>query len=77
MEFNINSDILKKADQCREDYSCLKGDSKCLCEVDSNFDNNILFIKPANMLCNYNMSFGYSHICKCPVRKEIYHRYNK
>lgn len=77
MKFDIHTEILNKADQCRDNYSCLHGEGKCLCEVESHFDKNILFVKSPKMLCNYYMSFGYSHICKCPARKEIYYRYNQ
>ncbi|MBI5664684.1 MAG: hypothetical protein HZC49_06320 [Nitrospirae bacterium] len=77
MKFDINSDTLNKTDRCRDNYSCLTGEGKCLCEVESHFDKNILFIKTPKILCNYYMSFGYSHICKCPARKEIFYRYNQ
>lgn len=77
MKFDINPDIIKKTDQCRDNYSCLNDEGTCLCEAESHFDKSILFIKSPKMLCNYYMSFGHSHICKCPVRMEIYYRYNK
>lgn len=77
MKFDIESDVLNNAVNCNDNYSCLGGQGNCLCDIESHFDKSILFIKTPKILCNYYMSFGYSHICKCPVRMEIYYRYNK
>lgn len=75
MKFNINSDILNKTDKCSENYSCLNGKEECFCEVKEHFGNKIIFVKPINVSCNYSLSFGYSFVCNCPTRKEIYNLY--
>jgi hypothetical protein len=31
--------------------------------------------RPTAGYCPYDVSFGYSHICSCPTRREIYDRY--
>ncbi len=76
MEFKVRADILNETIKCKKDFSCLSGKKDCLCEVEDSFDNKILFIKPMNHnMCDYKMSFGYSYICNCPTRKEIYNLY--
>ncbi|GBD97794.1 MAG TPA: hypothetical protein ENG83_03210 [Nitrospirae bacterium] len=78
MEFKIKADILNETDKCRENHSCLNGDKDCLCEVEDSFSNKIVFIKPVNnAACDYRMSFGYSFVCNCPTRKEIFNLYKK
>jgi len=78
MAFKISEQAIKAADNCIYHFACLSGDEKCLCAVDDNFNGKILFIKPHNHnACSYRMSFGYSYICKCPVRKEIFMRYQR
>lgn len=80
MKFSISPDILNNTTRCRSNFSCLDEKQACLCEIESSLDNNILFVKPrkpTGYLCNYIMSFGYSYICKCPTRNEIYFCYKK
>jgi hypothetical protein len=78
MEFKIRKAILNETDKCGEKFSCLSGKNECLCEVEDSLDNKIIFIKPIHdNLCDYRMSFGYSHVCNCPTRKEIYKLYNQ
>ena len=73
----IDKRIINETQKCRQDFSCLTGSKECLCEVEDNFNNKIHFIKPScKGICDYRMSFGYSNICNCPTRKEIYKLYN-
>jgi hypothetical protein len=76
----IQTDILNKTVKCRENFSCLSGEKRCLCKVEKGIGNNnntVLFIKPARKtICDYIISYGYSFICFCPTRKEIYRLYN-
>ncbi|RJQ55698.1 MAG: hypothetical protein C4526_02820 [Nitrospiraceae bacterium] len=75
MGLEIGKDILDSTDRCGNNFSCLS-DKTCLCEIEDNFNGKVLFIKPqGRSACNYMMSFGYSYICNCPVRKEIFRRY--
>jgi len=77
MRFAINENIVKKAEKCRSNFSCLSGENDCLCEVEDHAGENIHFITPRTGAhkCNYKMGFGFSYICKCPVRKEVYNLY--
>jgi len=78
MHLKVDADILNRARQCRKNFSCVTGNKECLCEVDHLIDHTLLFIKPAERhICNYKMSFGYSaYYCNCPVRLDLYKRYN-
>jgi hypothetical protein len=75
MRFYITEDILKDATKCKNNYSCLSGET--LCEIDDCSEEKIHFIVPGRKanLCDYGMVFGYSFTCNCPVRKGIYSKY--
>jgi hypothetical protein len=76
MEFQINEDILKNTTKCTTNFSCLSGNRTDLCKVEYNVDDKIHFVNCiGSKPCNYRIPFGYSFICQCPVRKEIYNRY--
>jgi pyrroline-5-carboxylate reductase len=71
----INEEVLKNTSKCKKDFSCLAGMS--LCQVELNVGDKIHFVKcMSNEPCNYRISFGYSFVCLCPVRKELFNRYN-
>ena len=72
----INEDVLKKTTKCKKNMSCLSK-SRDLCEVELCVESKIHFIKCGNIEpCNYRVPFGYSYVCLCPVRKELYNKYN-
>lgn len=77
MKFSIRKETVSGATRCNDNFSCLKGSSTCLCEVEDCADGKIHFIKPANLdfPCEYQSPFGYVFTCNCPVRKEIYNVY--
>jgi len=70
----IDEDISKSATKCKKNLSCLSGND--ICKVESCVDGKIYFIKCMNLdPCNYRISFGYSFVCNCPVRKELFNLY--
>ena len=70
----IDEDILKSATRCKKNLFCLSGND--ICKVEYCVDGKIHFIKCMNLdPCNYRISFGYSFVCNCPVRKELFNRY--
>jgi hypothetical protein len=71
----ISEDTLKNTTECKEGFSCLHGEGKCLCEVEYAIHDEVLFVKYTNKGCRYFRCFGYSYICTCPIRKEIHNRY--
>ena len=78
MSYEIPIDIVNQATKCPKDLSCLNNGKQIVCPPINNIAGEILFIKThtRRSVCPYKMSFGYSFICHCPVRKEIYKRYN-
>jgi hypothetical protein len=72
----INEEIIKKTTRCTKKLSCLAGDRDDLCKVEFCVEEKIHFIKCLDKQpCNYRIPFGYSHVCICPVRKELYNKY--
>jgi hypothetical protein len=76
--------ILKAADRCEKQFACLSGRQACqrndkhqCCTVKKAVGKTVLFLHEAeNKYCRNKMDFGYSPICACPVRREIYNKYN-
>ncbi len=77
MKYKISTDVLNETTKCTGDFSCLNGMTDCICEVNTNINNRIIFINPCdNKSCKYMLSFGYKYICTCPTRMEIFSSYN-
>lgn len=73
----IDESIIKQTKHCAHDFECLEN-VNYLCriaKVESCIDNSVLFIECPKNWCEYKLNFGYSAICNCPVRKEIYNKY--
>ena len=76
MDIEINEDILKDTTECINNFSCLRGEKECLCEVRGYAGYNSVLINPKpNKDCSYLNPFGSSFFCFCPTRSEIYRRY--
>ena len=75
MNIKVDDDIIQQTTKCGKNFSCLSGE-KPICSVELCIDNKIHFIKcVSNKSCSYRVPFGYSDVCTCPVRKELYNRY--
>ncbi|MCX6295556.1 MAG: hypothetical protein NTX97_05740 [Bacteroidetes bacterium] len=73
----IDKKVLAQATACIKSISCLNKSSSSLCEVVECLNNTIYFLNcAATNTCNYKVSFGISNTCTCPVRKEIFDKYN-
>lgn len=74
-------DVSDKAKQsttkCTKDFACLKGNRDFLCPVERYVGKKILFVKCLTQdYCSYQRDFGFTgHMCSCPVRQEIYEKY--
>jgi hypothetical protein len=76
MDFEINEEIKKNTTKCNKDFICFSKSRTDLCKVEYNVDNKIHFVNcKSSEPCNYRISFGYSFVCQCPVRKELFNRY--
>jgi len=73
----VDKMVLVKTRQCKKNFGCLK-DDQVFCKADSFVNNEILFVKCLNNHdCSYKMKFGFSNVCHCPTRIEIYKIYKK
>ena len=91
MKFEIADEIQKRTFYCTKEFNCLKDDTQrvCpLCPVAKCIDGGTYFIKClGNNDCHYrarihlNSTFSEQDFrrlyykCTCPVRMEIYHKY--
>lgn len=71
----INNSIVECADKCDINYACLKKESHSCCFIEKCINDELLFLTYQNRKCNYFAKYGDSKFCMCPVRKEIYKRY--
>lgn len=62
------------ANKCQFNYSCLNCKSGKPCKVTDCVNNKVIFVN-AEEDCNYNLSYGLANICLCPVRKELFLKY--
>ncbi len=73
----ISDEIIKNTTKCKKKFSCLSGERNNLCNVELNIEDKIYFVKCMNNKhCEYRIAFGYSFVCLCPVRKELFKLYN-
>ncbi len=82
MLFQISDEARRQATECASALLCLAGskspmcgEKSPICHVDRAIEGFGLFVRTTKHACPYKISFGYSYICRCPVRYEIYERY--
>ena len=82
MALKVSDEAIEKTTKCSWNYSCLEDNNspkcsvnKSMCEVENTLEN-YLFVDWNHEDCHYKLEFGDSFICRCPVREEIYERYN-
>ena len=76
-KMEINEEIVAQTKWCTKNYACLKNPAKVICKVVSCVGEQVLFVQfNKDAFCEYQMFFGNSVICNCPVRNEIYNKYN-
>jgi hypothetical protein len=78
MDIKIDEDVIKSTTKCRKDFRCLSDKNYEFCKVTQSTHHNVIFIECLESnFCIYKTFFGYSsYICKCPVRRELYRKYN-
>lgn len=76
MKKDISKHIIAQATRCNFDKQCLENDDYPLCKFKKQTDNGTIFVyKIDEHECPYVIGFGFSQVCGCPVRKEIYRKY--
>jgi hypothetical protein len=74
--FKIDKETLKKSENCRKRCSCLCANKRDICAIDFCVGKEIYFVKfPDGKPCPNMNTFGKGNICECPVRKELYDKY--
>ena len=75
---NLSESIIQKVTECHKNFACLTDSNKETCPVEQYLGKGLLFIIPTDEgYCSYKTSFGYSYICKCPARLEIFLHHEK
>lgn len=75
MKLEISEDTLRKT-RCEKGFSCLSAHRNDLCKVESCIPGKVIFLETLNdNSCHYATSFGYTRICNCCTRKELYEKY--
>jgi hypothetical protein len=76
MPFKINEKTKEQTTKCPHSFKCLEDEKSDMCSVEWCLKGNGCFLKKVKpQSCPYRIRFGNSHLCNCPVRREIYRRY--
>ena len=87
MALSISDESLKRTTMCASNFLCLTTDrnpmcskERPMCSVEVPLDS-MIFVKDTNNYyayndCLYKVAHGSGYLCTCPVRFEIYSRYN-
>jgi hypothetical protein len=76
MKLQISENIVNDTTRCRKNYICLT-EIDSLCSVKYCLNGKSFVIRPdKNKPCSYMVFIGDVVLCSCPIRKEIYKRYN-
>ncbi len=75
--YDISEEAQKSTMRCEKGYSCLNRGAQDLCKVERYVGKGVVVIKCKNdKYCPYRMSFGGVFLCHCPIRMELFNRYN-
>ena len=73
----INEETIHKTTKCPSDLKCLNDKTHLHCRPERPIKEYGIFIDTnKSNSCPYKLSFGNGTICNCPVRYEIFKRYN-
>jgi hypothetical protein len=70
---NIAPETVEKATKCPHNRVCLSVGGKPCCKIECTVNDIVFFTQEKTSTgCPYQASFGYSFMCTCPVRQEIF-----
>ena len=77
MPFEIPQEIRERTTECERKFSCLTAERTDLCKVTDCASGKVFFadVTTGDRYCPYVQCFGGGHLCTCPTRQGIYHRY--
>jgi hypothetical protein len=74
---DIDKEIIQNT-KCKKQFACLNIKDHMCCKVDRCINNQFCLVEDKVIShCNHRASFGYSGICHCLVRMEIYNKHNR
>jgi len=74
----IDKKIVAETSKCEKNFDCLNNNEHVYCHVESCVNKGVHFIScQEKSTCSYKMTFGFSFICTCPIRKEIFNKYGQ
>ena len=77
-EFYISDQIKSSASKCCKSHSCLCDDTEDMCKVVFAVNCKILGVHCSEEnFCTYKHTMEDRTCCTCPVRIELYHKYNR
>ena len=71
----VDQSIVEQTKKCDQNFACLNGSCYPSCKIASCVSNSVHFIEKFERDCPYHQEFGFSYVCMCPVRKEIYNKF--
>lgn len=78
MGYQISEDAKKRTTKCCFNYECLNNVKWDTCNIEKEISGGLsIKYMCKEKYCNYLLYFGAVHICMCPIRVEIYRRYNR
>jgi len=76
VKLEISDKSRRATTECTKGLSCLTGELKDLCPVESCVNGVLYFVKHQQQdACSQRRPFGTGYYCVCPVRKELFDRY--
>ncbi len=77
VSFKLPLEIVKEADKCQKDHACLNDRHYTLCEVDFQREKAHFGILVCGYEtdCPYSSQIGSQRVCTCPVRQELFKKY--
>jgi hypothetical protein len=76
MDTCISEEVMQATTECRKKFLCLDGGHGKLCKVEATLIGRIHFVKCLSQNdCPYKEEYGNASACACPVRKELYNKY--
>ena len=77
MAYQISEDIKKRTSQCSNNFGCLTNGKGNICTIHEEISGALIIKHLCNkQFCKYFLYYGPRNICMCPMRLEIYRRYN-
>ncbi|NQT73949.1 MAG: hypothetical protein HQ553_14470 [Chloroflexi bacterium] len=77
MEIAVDEVALEEATKCTKDFACLVNPKDTCCDIVRVVHDLVYYVANTHdERCPYETLLGRISSCSCPVRQEIYRRYN-